>query len=51
MMKKRRSVYWTAHIQFTKTSTGIEQEGEGSCSYAMHVIKVFIWNACRTQDR
>ena len=50
MMKKRSSVFWTAHIQFTKTSIGIGWEGEESCSYAMHATKAFIWNVYREQE-
>ena len=29
--KKKSNVLWTAHIQFAKTSTGIEWEGEENC--------------------
>ena len=51
MMKKKRNAFWIAHIQFTRTSTGIGGEGGGNCSYAMHATKVFTWNAYKEQGQ
>jgi hypothetical protein len=51
MMMMRSSAFWTAHIQFTKTSIGIEWEDEENCSYAMHATKAFIWNVYREQEQ
>ena len=51
MTKKRSSAFRTAHIQFMKTSTGVEWEGKENCSYAMHVTKAFTWNVYREQGQ